>query len=69
MRQQDLRPFLVEAIGEITIAGLTLGLVLGTSRFIRSYLNSGGIGTCPDRTCEKWGHEGVVATRYCRSHL
>lgn len=35
MRKQGLRPFLVGAIGELVIAGLTLGLVLGTSRFIR----------------------------------
>ena len=34
MRRQGLRPFLVGAIGEIVIAGLTLGLVLGANRFI-----------------------------------
>jgi uncharacterized integral membrane protein (TIGR00698 family) len=34
MRKQGLRPFLVGAIGEVTIAGLTLGLVLGASRFL-----------------------------------
>jgi Conserved hypothetical protein 698 len=34
MRKQGLRPFLVGAVGEIAIAGLTLGLVLGASRFI-----------------------------------
>ncbi len=34
MRKQGLRPFLVGAVGEIVIAGLTLGLVLGASRFI-----------------------------------
>jgi uncharacterized integral membrane protein (TIGR00698 family) len=34
MRAQGLRPFLVGAVGEIVIAGLTLGLVLGASRFI-----------------------------------
>src|SRR5580693_3827896 len=33
-RKQGLRPFLVGAVGEIAIAGLTLGLVLGASRFI-----------------------------------
>ena len=34
MRKQGLRPFLVGAVGELVIAGLTLGLVLGASRFI-----------------------------------
>jgi len=34
MRAQGLRPFLVGAVGEIAIAGLTLGLVLGAGRFI-----------------------------------
>ncbi len=34
MRKQGLRPFLVGAVREIVIAGLTLGLVLGASRFI-----------------------------------
>jgi uncharacterized integral membrane protein (TIGR00698 family) len=34
MRKQGLRPFLVGAVGEIVIAGLTLGLVLGAGRFI-----------------------------------
>lgn len=34
MRKQGLRPFLVGAVGELVIAGLTLGLVLGTRRFI-----------------------------------
>ena len=34
MRAQGLRPFIVGAAGEIAIAGLTLGLVLGASRFI-----------------------------------
>ncbi len=34
MRKQGLRPFLVGAVGEIVIAGLTLGLVLGANRFI-----------------------------------
>jgi uncharacterized membrane protein YadS len=34
MRKQGLRPFLVGAVGEIVIAGLTLGLVLGAARFI-----------------------------------
>jgi uncharacterized membrane protein YadS len=34
MRKQGLRPFLVGAVGEIAIAGLTLGLVLGASRFL-----------------------------------
>jgi uncharacterized integral membrane protein (TIGR00698 family) len=34
MRKQGLRPFLVGAVGEIVIAGLTLVLVLGASRFI-----------------------------------
>jgi uncharacterized integral membrane protein (TIGR00698 family) len=34
MRAQGLRPFLVGAVGEIVIAGLTLGLVLGANRFI-----------------------------------
>jgi len=35
MRKQGLRPFLVGAIGEVAIAGLTLGLVLLAARFIR----------------------------------
>src|SRR6202041_4212331 len=34
MRKQGLRPFLVGAVGEIVIAGLTLGLVLGANRVI-----------------------------------
>jgi len=34
MRKQGLRPFLVGAVGELVIAGLTLGLVLGASSFI-----------------------------------
>lgn len=34
MRKQGLRPFLVGAVGELVIAGLTLGLVLGAGRFI-----------------------------------
>jgi uncharacterized membrane protein YadS len=34
MRKQGLRPFLVGAVGEIVIAGLTLGLVLGAGHFI-----------------------------------
>lgn len=34
LRKQGLRPFLVGAVGEIVIAGLTLGLVLGSSRFL-----------------------------------
>jgi uncharacterized integral membrane protein (TIGR00698 family) len=34
MRKQGLRPFLVGAIGEVVVAGLTLGLVLGANRFI-----------------------------------
>ena len=34
MRKQGLRPFLVGAVGEVVIAALTLGLVLGASRFI-----------------------------------
>jgi uncharacterized integral membrane protein (TIGR00698 family) len=34
MRKQGLRPFLVGAVGEFVIAGLTLGLVLGAGRFI-----------------------------------
>jgi uncharacterized membrane protein YadS len=32
--KQGIRPFLVGAVGEIVIAGLTLGLVLGSSRFL-----------------------------------
>jgi len=35
LRKQGLRPFLVGAIGEFAIAGLTLGLVLVSSRFLR----------------------------------
>ena len=34
MRKQGLRPFLVGAIGEVAVALLTLGLVLGAARFI-----------------------------------
>lgn len=34
MRKQGLRPFLVGAVGEVAIAALTLGLVLGARRFI-----------------------------------
>jgi uncharacterized integral membrane protein (TIGR00698 family) len=34
MRKQGLRPFLVGAIGEVTIALLTLGLVLAAGRFL-----------------------------------
>jgi uncharacterized integral membrane protein (TIGR00698 family) len=36
MRKQGLRPFLVGALGETAIAVLTLGLVYGADRFIRS---------------------------------
>jgi uncharacterized membrane protein YadS len=32
MRQQGFRPFIVGAVGEIVIAILTLGLVLGADR-------------------------------------
>jgi uncharacterized membrane protein YadS len=32
MRKQGLRPFIVGAVGEIVIAALTLGLVLGADR-------------------------------------
>jgi uncharacterized integral membrane protein (TIGR00698 family) len=35
MRKQGLRPFLVGAIGEVVVAGLTLGLVIGANRFIQ----------------------------------
>jgi len=35
LRKQGVRPFLVGAVGELAIAGLTLGLVLGASQFIR----------------------------------
>jgi len=31
IRKQGLRPFIVGAIGELAIAGLTLGLVLGAA--------------------------------------
>jgi uncharacterized integral membrane protein (TIGR00698 family) len=34
LRKQGLRPLLVGAVGEIVIAGLTLGLVLGAAHFI-----------------------------------
>src|SRR5437870_2717536 len=34
MRKQGLRPFLVGAIGEVAVALLTLGLVLGAARFL-----------------------------------
>src|ERR1700730_8262982 len=33
MSKQGLRPFIVGALGEILIAGLTLGLVIGANRF------------------------------------
>jgi hypothetical protein len=33
MSKQGLRPFIVGALGEILIAGLTLGLVVGANRF------------------------------------
>jgi len=35
LRKQGVCPFLVGAVGELVIAGLTLGLVLMTSQFIR----------------------------------
>jgi uncharacterized membrane protein YadS len=35
MRKQGLRPFLAGAIGEVAVALLTLGLVLGAGRFLR----------------------------------
>jgi uncharacterized integral membrane protein (TIGR00698 family) len=35
MKKQGLRPFIVGALGEIVIAGLTLGLVLGASKIVR----------------------------------
>jgi hypothetical protein len=34
MRKQGMRPFLVGAIGEVAVALLTLGLVLGAARFL-----------------------------------
>jgi uncharacterized membrane protein YadS len=34
MRKQGVRPFLVGAIGEVVVAVLTLGLVLGANRFL-----------------------------------
>lgn len=36
MRKQGLRPFIVGALGEIVIAVLTLGLVLGAGSFLHS---------------------------------
>jgi uncharacterized integral membrane protein (TIGR00698 family) len=35
MKKQGLRPFIVGALGEIVIAAITLGLVLGTSRIVK----------------------------------
>lgn len=35
MKGRGLRPFLVGAIGEVVIAAITLGLVLGASRFVK----------------------------------
>ncbi len=35
MKGQGLRPFLVGAIGEVVIAAITLGLVLGASKFVK----------------------------------
>jgi uncharacterized integral membrane protein (TIGR00698 family) len=35
MRKQGMRPFLVGAIGEVAVALLTLGLVLGAARFLQ----------------------------------
>jgi uncharacterized membrane protein YadS len=34
MKKQGVRPFIVGALGEIVIAGITLGLVLGASKFV-----------------------------------
>jgi uncharacterized membrane protein YadS len=35
MRKQGMRPFLVGAIGEVAVALLTLGLVIGAARFLQ----------------------------------
>lgn len=35
MKKQGLRPFLVGALGEVAIAAITLGLVLGASRIVK----------------------------------
>jgi uncharacterized integral membrane protein (TIGR00698 family) len=35
MKRQGLRPFLVGALGEVAIAAITLGLVLGASRIVK----------------------------------
>ena len=40
MRKQGMRPFLVGALGEVAIAALTLGLVLGASKIVKL---SGGL--------------------------
>lgn len=35
MKKQGIRPFIVGALGEIVIAGITLGLVLGASKLVK----------------------------------
>jgi uncharacterized membrane protein YadS len=35
MKKQGLRPFIVGALGEIVIAAITLGLVLGASKLVK----------------------------------
>jgi uncharacterized membrane protein YadS len=35
MKKQGLRPFIVGALGEVVIAAITLGLVLGVSKLVR----------------------------------
>jgi len=35
MKGQGIRPFLVGAIGEVVIAAITLGLVLGASKLVK----------------------------------
>jgi len=34
MKKQGLRPFIVGALGEVAIAGITLGLVMVASRIV-----------------------------------
>jgi uncharacterized membrane protein YadS len=35
MKKQGIRPFIVGALGEVVIAAITLGLVLGASKLVK----------------------------------
>jgi uncharacterized membrane protein YadS len=35
MKKQGIRPFIVGALGEVVIAAITLGLVLGASKIVK----------------------------------